>query len=187
MYKLKAMGSATAAAGAVGLYHVEGVTPEPKEKGRDLLVEDFQTYVYDDAEQQAIIDTFENLWPEKDGDPTAAFIGCPHNTYQEVVKWGKMVTEALDKAGQEKTAIPVYMFMANVVRTRLLEEETELAGKMKRVGMFYTNMCAVSYSGMKGFSERVRGVTNSAKTRNYSSIRYFPDQKLVDIIVSGKV
>ena len=187
MHKLKAMGSATAAAGAVGLYHVEGVTPEPKEKGRDMLVEDFQTYVYDDAEQQAIIDTFENLWPEKDGDPTAAFIGCPHNTYQEVVNWGIMVTEALDKAGQEKTAIPVYMFMANVVRARLLEEETELAGKMKRAGMFYTNMCAVSYSGMKGFSERVRGVTNSAKTRNYSSIRYFPDQKLLDIIMTGKV
>ena len=98
-----------------------------------------------------------------------------------------MVTEALDKAGQEETAIPVYMFMANVVRARLLEEETELAGKMKRAGMFYTNMCAVSYSGMKGFSDRVRGVTNSAKTRNYSSIRYFPDQKLVDIIVTGKV
>ena len=79
------------------------------------------------------------------------------------------------------------MFMANKVRQRLLEEETELAGKMKRAGMFYTNMCAVIYSCMKGFSERVRGVTNSAKTRNYSSIRYFPDQKLLDIIMTGKV
>jgi hypothetical protein len=187
MHKLKAMGSATAAAGAVGCYHVEGVTPEPKEKGRDMLAEGYQTYVYDDKEQQAIIDTFENLWAEKDGDPTAAFIGCPHNTYQEVVKWGKLVTEALDKAGQDKTAIPVYMFMPNVVRERLIKEEGELASKMKASGMFYTNMCAVSYSGMKGFSDRVRGVTNSAKTRNYSSIRYFPDQKLMDIILTGKV
>jgi predicted aconitase len=181
------MGSATAAAGAVGCYHVEGVTPEPKEKGRDMLVEGYQTYVYDDAEQQAIIDTFENLWPEKEGDPNACFIGCPHNTYQEVVRWAMMITDALDAAGQEKTAIPVYMFMANVVRTRLLEEQPELAGKARRAGMFYTNMCAVSYSGMKGFSERIRGITNSAKTRNYSTIRYFPDQKLVDIIVTGKV
>jgi predicted aconitase len=186
MHKLKSMGSATAAAGAVGCYHVEGVTPEPKDKGRDMLAEGFQTYVFDDAEQKATVDTFENLWTEPDGDPNAAFIGCPHNTYQEVVNWCKMVTDALDAAGQEKTAIPVYMFMANVVRTRLLEEETELAGKAKRAGMFYTNMCAVSYSGMKGFSDRIRGVTNSAKTRNYSTIRYFPDAKLVDIIVTGK-
>jgi predicted aconitase len=184
---LKAMGSATASSGAVGLYHVEGVTPEPKEKGRDLLVKDYQTYVYDDAEEQAIIATFENLWPEKDGDPTAAFIGCPHNTYHEVVKWGKLVIEALEKAGQEKAAIPVYLFCVNKVRDRLLMEETELAGKMFRAGMHATNMCAVSYSGMKGFSERVRGITNSAKTRAYSNIRYFPDQTLVNTIVTGKV
>jgi hypothetical protein len=186
-HKLKYMGSATAAAGAVGLYHVEGVTPEPKEKGRKLLEKGYKTYVYDDKEQQRIIDTFENLWPDKNADPTAAFIGCPHCNYEESVRWARMITAALDKAGQEKTAIPVYIFMPTVVRTRILMEEPELAGKAKAAGVSYTNMCAVVYSGMKGFSERVRGVTNSAKNRNYSSIRYFPDQKLVDIMLTGKV
>jgi hypothetical protein len=77
--------------------------------------------------------------------------------------------------------------MPTVVRTRILMEEPELAGKAKAAGVSYTNMCAVVYSGMKGFSDRVRGVTNSAKNRNYSSIRYFPDQKLIDIILTGKV
>ena len=186
-HKLKYMGSATAAAGAVGLYHVEGVTPEPKEKGRKLLEKGYETYVYDDEEQQRIIDTFENLWPDKNADPTAAFIGCPHCNYQESVRWARMITDALDQAGQEKTAIPVYIFMPTVVRTRILMEEPELAGKAKAAGVSYTNMCAVVYSGMKGFSERVRGVTNSAKNRTYSSIRYFPDQKLVEIILTGKV
>ena len=186
-HKLKYMGSATAAAGAVGLYHVEGVTPEPKEKGRKLLEKGYKTYVYDDKEQQRVIDTFGNLWPDKDGDPTAAFIGCPHCNYEEVVRWAKMITDALDKSGQEKTAIPVYVFMPTVVRTRLLIEESELASKAKAAGISYTNMCAVTYSGMKGFSDRVRGVTNSAKNRNYSSIRYFPDDKLVDIMLTGKV
>jgi predicted aconitase len=187
MHLLKAMGSATASSGAVGLYHVEGVTPDAKEKGRKLLVEGYQTYVIDDKEQARVISTFENLWPNKNADPTACFIGCPHNTYYEVVKWGKMVTEALKKADKKKAAIPVYMFCANVVRARLIEEEPELAGAMRRAGMLPTNMCSVSYAGMKGFSERVRGVTNSAKTRNYSSIRYFPDDVLVKIIVTGKI
>jgi hypothetical protein len=187
MHLLKAMGSATASSGAVGLYHVEGVTPDAKEKGQKLLVEGYKTYVIDDAEQARIIATFKNLWPKKDADPTACFIGCPHNTYYEVVKWGKMVTEALKKAGKKKAAIPVYMFTANVVRARLIEEEPELAGAMRRAGMLPTNMCTVSYAGMKGFSERVHGVTNSAKTRNYSSIRYFPDDVLVKIIVTGKI
>ncbi|MEP2703393.1 MAG: aconitase X [Roseibium sp.] len=187
MWKLKKMGSTTAAEGAVGCYHVEGVTPEPKEKGRDMLAEGYQTYVFDDAEQQKILDTWKNLWPEADGDPNAAFIGCPHNTYPEVLTWCQNVTDALKAAGQEKTAMPVYMFMPSVVRQRMLIEHPELASKALEAGMHYTNMCAVSYSGMKGFSDRIRGVTNSAKTRAYSTIRYFPDTKLVDIIITGKI
>jgi len=187
LHLLKAMDSASASSGSVGLYHVEGLTPDAKEKGRDLLVEGYQTYVYDDAEEQRVIKTFDNLWPDKEADPTAAFIGCPHNTFYELQKWGKLVTEALDKAGKEKTAIPVYMFCANVVRNHFIEEHGELAGKMLAAGMVSTPMCGVTWAGTKGFSDRNRGVTNSAKTRNYSSIRYFPDQTLVDIIVSGKV
>jgi hypothetical protein len=187
LHLLKAMGSATASAGAVGLYHVEGVTPDAKEKGRKILLEGYKTYVIDDKEQARIIDTFPNLWPDKDGDPTAAFIGCPHNTYHELIKWGKLVTEALDKAGKTEAAIPVYMFTPNKVRDRMIEEQGELASKMKRAGMHATNMCSVSYAGMKGFSERVRGITNSAKTRNYSSVRYFPDDILVQAIVTGKI
>ena len=152
-----------------------------------LLVKGFKTSVYDDAEQKRVIATFKNQWPDKDADPTACFIGCPHNTYHELVKWGKMVTEALKKAGKEKAAIPVYMLQANTVRARLIEEEPELAGAMRRAGMVSSNMCTVSYGGMKGFSERVRGVTNSAKTRNYTSSRYFPDDELLEIIVTGKI
>ncbi len=187
LHLLKAMGSATASSGAVGLYHVDGVTPDAKKKGKKLLAKGYETYVIDDKEQARIISTFENLWPEKDGDPTAAFIGCPHNSYYEVIKWGKLVTEALAKAGKMEAAIPVYLFMPNPVRNRAIEEHGELISKMKRAGMHATNMCGVSYAGMKGFSERVRGVTNSAKTRNYSSIRYFPDEILVKIIVTGKI
>ena len=187
LHLLKAMGSATASSGAVGLYHVEGVTPDAKQKGKKLLAKGYKTYVIDDKEQARIISTFPNLWPKKNADPTAAFIGCPHNTYYEVIKWGKLVTEALDKAGKTEAAIPVYMFMPNKVRDRAIEENGELISKMKRAGMHATNMCGVSYAGMKGFSERVRGVTNSAKTRNYSTIRYFPDDVLVKIIVTGKI
>ena len=187
LHLLKAMGSASAASGSVGLYHVENLTPEGKTKGRKLLVEGYQTYVYDDAEEQKIIKTFGNLWPDKDGDPTAAFIGCPHNTLYEMKKWGKLVTEGLEKAGKKKTAIPVYMFCANVVRSQMIADEGELSGKMIAAGMVSTPMCGVTWGGTQGFTDRNRGVTNSAKTRNYTSIRYFPDQTLVDIIVTGKM
>jgi hypothetical protein len=187
LHLLKAMGSATASSGAVGLYHVDGVTPDAKKKGKKLLAEGYETYVIDDKEQAKIISTFENLWPDKKADPNAAFIGCPHNTYHEVIKWGKLVTEALDKAGKTEAAIPIYMFMPNPIRDRVIEENGELISKMKRAGMSATNMCGVAYGGMKGFSDRVRGVTNSAKTRVYTTLRYFPDDVLVKIIVTGKI
>jgi hypothetical protein len=187
MHLLKAMGSATASSGAVGLYHVEDVTPDAKEKGKQLLVEGYQTYVIDDAEQERVRRTFENQWIEKDANPTHCFIGCPHNTYKELVTWGKNVTEALEKRGQKKLEVPMYLFCANVVRDHLVEEEPLLVGAMKRAGMKFTNMCTVSYAGMKGFSERVSAVTNSAKTRCYSSVRYFPDDVLLEIVLTGKI
>ena len=187
MHLLKAMGSATASSGAVGLYHVEGVTPDAKEKGKQLLVEGYQTYVIDDAEHERIRSTFENLWSQKDAKPTHCFIGCPHNTYHEILTWGKNVTEALKKRNQEKLEVPIYLFCANVVRDHLVEEQPLLVGAMKRAGIKFTNMCTVSYAGMKGFSERVNAVTNSAKTRCYSSVRYFPDDVLLEIVLTGKI
>ena len=39
---LKDFGAGTASAGAIGLYHIEGVTPEAIEQGRDLLNEGYQ-------------------------------------------------------------------------------------------------------------------------------------------------
>ena len=47
---LKDFGAATASNGAVGLYHVENVTPEAVEAGQSLLVDDYKEYVIDDAE-----------------------------------------------------------------------------------------------------------------------------------------
>ena len=74
---------------------------------------------------KAILDTFENLWDDPDGNPTAVFIGCPHCNYEETIRWAKMFVDALDAAGQEKLAIPAYIFAPTVTRTRALLEEPE--------------------------------------------------------------
>jgi predicted aconitase len=188
MHHLKIMGSATAACGAVGLYHVENVTPDARAKGRDLLAEGYQTYVIDDAEQARVLGTFPVEWKGRPKKPTACFIGCPHNTYQEILTWGKKVTEAVEKRGLKTGAVPTIMFTPNKVRDHLLEAEPELFGKMHAAGMRFTNMCQVSYAGMKGFSERTFGVTNSPKTRNYyPSVRYLKDDALLEVICTGEI
>jgi hypothetical protein len=188
MHLLKKMGSGTAASGAVGLYHVENLTPDAKQSGRDLLMKGYQTYVYDDAEQARVLSNFPVEWEGRPKDPTVCLIGCPHNTYKEILEWGKKVTEAVEKRGLETAAIPTKLFCSNVVRDHLVKEEPLLVGKMVEANMRFTNMCTVSYAGMKGFSERTFGVTNSPKTRNYyPDVRYLTDDALLEVILTGKI
>ena len=188
MWILKKMGSATAAAGAVGLYHIENLTPDAKQKGRDLLMEGYQTYVFDDAEQARVLANFPTEFEDRPKDPTIAIIGCPHNTYGEIRDWGTRVTEAMEKRGVKKPAIPTRLLCANVVRDRLVKEHPLLVGKMTEADMRFTNMCSLSYVGMKGFSERMFAVTNSPKTRAYyPNVQYLKDEALVETILTGKI
>ncbi len=75
---LKDMGAATASNGAVGLYHVENVTPEAKDLGEKLLAKGYQTYVIDDAELERVHASYPVLWKDLNAVPKRIFIGCPH-------------------------------------------------------------------------------------------------------------
>jgi predicted aconitase len=185
--KLKAMGSATASMGAVGLYHVENVTPEALDQGNKLLNDEHQTYVIDDAELARMRGTFQNLWNDPKGDPTAVYIGCPHNTFTEMVYWAQSLKKALEERKQEKLAIPVVMASPVVVKDRLLDEHPILYRDMVRAGVQYTNICAVAFQGTKGMADIDRGVTNSGKGRSYTKMRLYDDDDLVQIAMTGKV
>ena len=187
MGKLKAMGSATASSGAVGLYHVEKVTPEAREQGRKLLTDDHQTYVIDDAELARVMGTFDNRWKDPDGDPTAVYIGCPHNTYDEMYYWAKRVDDALKQRGQKEVAIPVYLASSRVVRAKLLDEHPVLLRDVLRGGVQFMNICTVAMQGLKGMADIDRGVTNSNKARFYSRARLFGDDDLLEIAMTGSV
>ena len=78
--KLKALGAAMAASGAVALYHVEGVTPEARVA--DMLRSDHSTIVVDDL---------ESGYRALSGDGTSTeidlvWLGCPHASLQEVAR-----------------------------------------------------------------------------------------------------
>ena len=185
--KLKQMGSATASSGAVGLYHVENVTPEARDQGQDLFAEDYQTYVIDDAELARYVSTFQNLWKEPNGDPTGVYIGCPHNTYDELVYWAEKINTAMKDAGQEKLGTPVFFASSVLVEAHLLDEHPVLFRDMHVIGARYTNLCAPCILGLKGWRDIERGVTNSNKARFYTNMRLFSDDELVQIAMSGKV
>lgn len=91
------MGAACAAIGAVGLYHVENITPEALEQKRNLLVENYKTYVIGDEELQRIRNSYPVLWRDKEAKPKRCLIGCPHLSLQQLHWWTKNVQVALNK------------------------------------------------------------------------------------------
>jgi predicted aconitase len=185
--KLKMMGSATASNGAVGLYHVEGVTPEAFEQGRDLLAEGYQTYVVDDAELARVRGGYANLWEDKKGEPTRVHIGCPHCTFEELHRWGENITKALREANQQKVAIPVNLGCSKFVEEHFLDQHPILYRDMKRAGITFTNICILCFSGLAGFGKLERPVTNSNKARVYTNARLYDDGPLLKIILTGEV
>lgn len=58
---LKDFGAATASNGAVGLYHVENITPEAVKYGESLIKEDAKVYVIDDTELQRVYDSYPSF------------------------------------------------------------------------------------------------------------------------------
>jgi len=89
------MGAATASNGAVGLYHVEKITPEAKDLGEKLLAPGYQTYVIDDAELERVYQSYPVLWKNLDAEPQRIFIGCPHLNRTQLEGWIERISGAL--------------------------------------------------------------------------------------------
>ena len=83
--------------------------------------------------------------------------------------------------------MPTHLFVSIPVRNHLLDEHPLLVRDMKRAGMSFSNMCALMFTGLKGFSEKYFAVTNSNKARKYSSARYFPEDVLLEIVMTGEM
>ena len=75
---LKDFGAATASNGAVGLYHIENLTPEAVELGKELITENAKEYIIDDAELERVKAGYPVVWKNPDATPKLCFMGCPH-------------------------------------------------------------------------------------------------------------
>ena len=106
---LKDFGAATASNGAVGLYHVEGITPEAVQQGRDLIKEGAKTYVIDDAELQRIYKSYPVIWKKKNAKPKLCFMGCPHMSLNQLITWTKRVEKGLEKQDRTRWSFPLYL------------------------------------------------------------------------------
>lgn len=176
---LKDMGAATASNGAVGLYHVEGLTPEAKELGHELIKENHQIYIIDDEELQRVKESYPVMWKDENSKAKLCFIGCPHLSLEQIVKWTRSIKEALDKNGRRSVAIPTVMTTSPSVLKEF--EKLPEAMILKDMGIKTSYICPLMYMN-NPLCGKMPVITNSNKLRTYTSCRYYTDREIIDAI-----
>lgn len=178
---LKDFGAATASNGAVGLYHVEGITPEAVQQKRELLIENPKVYVIDDKELQRVCDSYPVIWKKKDARPKLCFMGCPHMSLNQLISWTKRVEQGLEKTGNPKVTIPTVFTAAPAVLEKF--RETPYAARLEKTGVIVSYICPLMYMN-NPLSESMPVITSSNKLRTYTSARYYTDDEILEKITT---
>lgn len=179
---LKDMGAATASNGAVGLYHIENLTPEAVRLGGSLIKADAKTYVIDDAELERVQREYPCIWKDPSAAPKLCFIGCPHLSYEQLVHWSKALPESLRQAGRSKVAVPTVMTTSPAVLKKFTA--TPEAARLREAGVVLSYICPLMYMN-NPMCGKMPVITSSNKLRTYTSARYFRDEQILSYLSKG--
>ena len=176
---LKDFGAATASNGAVGLYHIAGLTPEAVEQGEALIAEGAKVYVIDDAELERVKASYPVMWKDKDATPKLCFVGCPHLSYAQLVEWTDNVAAGLKKNGLKKVSVPTVFTAAPAVVEAF--NKTPYGQKLKETGVVLSYICPLMYMN-NPLAGKMPVITNSNKLRTYTTARYYTSAEVLEII-----
>ena len=178
---LKDFGAATASNGAVGLYHIENLTPEAKELGRDLVLENAREYVIDDIELERVKASYPVMWKNLNAKPKLCFVGCPHLSLEQLKTWTIDIENGLKANNLKKITIPtVFTAAPNVLEAFAA---TEYAKRLKKTGVITSYICPLMYMN-NPLCKKMPVITSSNKLRTYTSARYYTDSDILQMITS---
>ena len=179
---LKDFGAATASNGAVGLYHIENLTPEAKLQGEKLLADNVREYVIDDAELERVKNNYPIVWKDKNAKPKLCFIGCPHMSLRQLKDWTDRVEASLKKYGNKKVVIPTVFTAAPGVLKEF--NKTSYAARLKNAGIVTSYICPLMYMN-NPLCAKMPVITSSNKLRTYTTARYYTDDEILVQITKG--
>ena len=179
---LKDFGAATASNGAVGLYHIEDLTPEAKEQGAALIAAGAREYIIDDAELERVKNNYPVMWKNPDAKPKLCFVGCPHLSMQQLIDWTVAVEEGLKEAGHKKVLIPTVFTTAPAVKAAF--EKTEYAARLEATGVILSYICPLMYMN-NPLCKAMPVMTCSNKLRTYTTARYYTEAEILHKITKG--
>ena len=179
---LKDFGAATASNGAVGLYHIENLTPEAKRLGDSLVLEGAKEYVIDDAELARVQAEYPVMWKNEDAKPKLCFVGCPHLSYAQLVEWTENIEKGLAESGKKKVLIPTVLTAAPKVLEAF--NASEYAPRLKATGVITSYICPLMYMN-NPLCKKMPVITSSNKLRTYTTARYYRNEEILEIITKG--
>ncbi len=179
---LKDFGAATASNGAVGLYHIDNLTPEAVEQGSDLIKEGAKEYIIDDAELERVKANYPMIWKDANAKPKLCFMGCPHMSLQQLKDWTDRVEAGLKEAGNSKVVIPTVFTASPGVLKEF--EKTPYAKRLKATGVITSYICPLMYMN-NPLCAKMPVITSSNKLRTYTTARYYTDDEILVQITKG--
>ena len=182
---LHEMGAACAAAGAVGLYHVENITPEAVDYETDLLTSDYATFIIDEKMLQNLLQSYPVLWNTKNAKPEKCYLGCPHLSLNQLAWWADKIHERLKKQGTRLLNVKTTICSAPQVLERFRKNKKAFQ-KLSQAGVRFSPACPMQlFDNAVSMNQAI--ITNSNKLRTYTHARFFPDEEIVDILVTGEI
>ncbi len=179
---LKDFGAATASNGAVGLYHIENLTPEAVELGDKLIADGAKEYIIDDAELERVQREYPVVWKNPDAKPKLCFVGCPHLSLQQLKDWTDNIEAELKKNNKKKVCIPTVLTAAPKVLEAF--NKTDYASRLKATGVITSYICPLMYMN-NPLCKKMPVITSSNKLRTYTSARYYTDDEILAAITKG--
>jgi len=181
---LHELGAAAAAAGAVGLFHVENVTPEAVDAGPAIMDRDCQTAVIDEDTLADLTASYPVLWHDAAAAPAKCFLGCPHLSRNQLQKWSAAIENALQRHGRRRLAVHTTICAAPPVLQAFAKSRAWR--RLIDAGVRFSPACAMQLFD-NDLSRDDAVITNSTKLRTYTHARFFPDDDIADIVVTGRL
>ncbi len=179
---LKDFGAATASNGAVGLYHIDNLTPEAVELGKGLITEGAKEYIIDDAELERVQREYPMMWKKENAKPKLCFVGCPHMSMQQLKTWTENVEAGLKANGLSKVSVPTVFTTAPAVKKAF--DQTPYAERLASTGVVLSCICPLMYMN-NPLCKSMPVITSSNKLRTYTTARYYTEAQILDTITKG--
>ena len=176
---LKDFGAACASNGAVGLYHIDKLTPEAKKYGEELILKDAKEYVIDDAELERVYKSYPVIWKKKDAKPKLCFIGCPHMSLEQLKTWTVNVNSKLKENKTKQVSVPTVFTAAPGVIKEF--NKTEYRSMLDESGVVLSYICPLMYMNNPACAS-MPVITSSNKLRTYTSAKFYTEDEILDII-----